>query len=253
MTNHSKAKFGDQPRHQRILQEAGPAAGKITGLNHIVLFTADMEEGVRFYRDILGFRVVRTQRFTTTGAGLRATAQHSGGNAVEHDEDASASAVTIEVQQVFFEMGNGSLFSLYEAPRMKENPDAPISSVLWPTEAKKNWAKPVLPQKMDHLAFDVRSHEEVVWFKRHLEASDVVVSEVAERRGATSSHRFISSIYFSDPTGNALEISSFDAASPGWEGYDYSSWFMDVEPPEACLDPAGEPVQALTPNWSPFK
>jgi catechol-2,3-dioxygenase len=51
---------GELPLHQRILQERGPAMGRISGINHLVLFTQDMNEGVRFYRDVLGLRVVRT-------------------------------------------------------------------------------------------------------------------------------------------------------------------------------------------------
>src|SRR5215510_9550730 len=98
---------GEKPRHRRILQESGPAAGRISGINHLVLFARDMNEGVRFYRDLLGLRVVRTQRFTTTGEGLRAAAHHSSGSAVAASADVSAIAVTIKVRQVFFEMGNG--------------------------------------------------------------------------------------------------------------------------------------------------
>ncbi|MCA1217890.1 VOC family protein [Streptomyces sp. 8L] len=57
------AEHGDRPRHQQVLQERGPATGRISGINHLVMFAKDMDEGVRFYRDVLGLRVVRTMSF----------------------------------------------------------------------------------------------------------------------------------------------------------------------------------------------
>ncbi|AOJ84829.1 glyoxalase [Burkholderia savannae] len=236
------------PRHRRVLQESGPATGRIMGINHLVLFTHDMNAGVRFYRDVLGMRVVRTMRFTTTGKGLQTAAQHSSGLAVT-ESDPSPIAVRLSVRQVFFEMGSGELFSLYEAPGVTERPPAPISSVLWPSGVKARWSRPVEPQKLDHLSFDVGSHADVVWFREHLLSKGIEVSDVSERRGANNTHRFISSIYFADPSGNPLEISSFDAADPGWQTYDFSDWLMDEDPVPALLDESAEPVRTLVPHW----
>jgi len=243
------ARSVEKPRHRQILQEIGPAVGKISGINHLVLFTKDMNEGVRFYRDLLGLRVVRTQRFVTTGKGLRASAHHSSGSAIHEEQQSSAVAVEIEVRQVFFEMGDGALFSLYEAPVIEERPDAPISSVLWPDSGKDRWKQPVLPEKLDHLAFNVLSHADVVWFREHLFSNGVAVSEVSERRGANNTHRFISSIYFSDPSGNPLEISSFDSSDAAWRSYDFSDWFIDKEPVAALVDDTPNDSPALVPHW----
>lgn len=250
LTTDKPAQSGDGtlPRHRRVLQESGPAAGRIMGINHLVLFTHDMNEGVRFYRDILGMRVVRTVRFTSTGEGLRSAAHHSSGSAVK-PADSSPVAVNISLRQVFFEMGNGELFSLYEAPGVAERPPAPVSSVLWPASVKERWSKPVEPQKLDHLSFDVPNHSDVVWFREHLLASGVAVSDVSERRGVNNTHRFISSIYFADPSGNPLEISSFDAGDPAWQSYDFSDWLMDENPVPALTDGAPEKTQAHIPNW----
>lgn len=237
------------PRHRRILQESGAAVGRISGLNHLVMFTRDMNEGVRFYRDVLGLRVVRTQRFSTTAKGLRTAAHHSSGSAAHDSAETSPIAVDIMVRQVFFEMGNGELFSLYEAPTVVDRPAAPVSSVLWPSASKERWSRPVEPQKLDHLSFDVRSHADVVWFREHLLSQGVAVSEVSERRGANNAHRFISSIYFSDPSGNPLEIASFDAADTAWQSYDFSDWFNDEEPVSALVDGAPEEARSLAPHW----
>jgi len=240
---------GLQP-HQHILQENGPAAGRISGINHLVIFTRDMNEGVRFYRDLLGLRVVRTVRFNTSADGLRTAANHSAGGAVEERSTPSDVAVDFTVRQVFFEMGNGELFSLYEPPTVADRPAAPIGSVLWPASAARMWSRPSVPQKMDHLSFDVPTHDDVEWFRDHLAANGVTVSEISERRGKDNTHRFISSFYFCDPSGNPLEIATFQVADRAWESYDFSDWFMDVEPVEALLDDSAETGQpALTPHW----
>ncbi|MGV9865397.1 VOC family protein [Rhodococcus koreensis] len=239
----------DRPRHQRVLQEKGPAAGRISGINHLVLFTTDMDQGVRFYRDLLGFRVVRTVRFESSATGLRTAAHHSTGSAVETEAEPSSVAVTMNLRQVFFEMGNGELFSLYETPEVSQCPDAPVSSVLWPAAGKERCSQPTEPQKMDHLSFDVPTHDDVEWFREHLLTNGVPVSEVTERRGVNNTHRFITSIYFFDPSGNPLEIASFNGSDTAWLSYDFSDWFMDEAPVASLLEDGDNDDAALTPRW----
>jgi catechol 2,3-dioxygenase-like lactoylglutathione lyase family enzyme len=208
-----------------------------------------MNAGIRFYRDLLGLRVVRTVQFTTTAEGLRSAAHHSKGQAVEPKSAPSAIAVTMKVRQVFFEMGDGALFSLFESPTVSKRPAAPISAFLWPTNGEDIWSQPREPEKMDHLSFDVPTHEDVVWFRDHLLAKGVEVSEISERRGENGSHRFISSIYFSDPSGNPLEVSTFEEADPAWEAYDYSTWFLDEDPVPALLEEGAPLGRTLKPHW----
>lgn len=247
--------IGALPAHRRILQESGPATGRILGINHLVLFAQDMNEAVNFYRDVLGLRVVRTVRFTTTAEGLRSAAHHSSGLAVTDPGTALPISVNMSVRQVFFEMGRGELFSLYETAAVSKKPDAPISSVLWPAAGAGVWSQPNVPQKLDHLSFDVGSRADVLWFREHLLSQGVAVSALSERRGVNNAHRFISSIYFSDPSGNPLEISSFDAADPTWQSYDFSDWFIDEEPVPALLRSTSDDTPQLAPHWvrSPLK
>jgi len=220
--------MNDVPRHRQIVATKGPAVGKITGINHLVLFIPDMDEGVRFYRDLLGLKVVRTQPlFSTNALSLRETALMSTGTLREE------SAVDFSVRQVFFEMGNGELFSLYETATVDRKPDASVVSFLWPTNENK---APLHPQKLDHLAFNVETRADLEWFRQHLQAHGVAVSDLIERRGKDASHRFLLSIYFSDPGNNPLEIATFDRGDPGWKGYDYSEWFRDENPTPALLD-----------------
>ena len=236
------------PRHRRILQEAGPAAGRISGINHLVMFTRDMNEGVKFYRDVLGLRVVRTMRFTPSAEGLRSAAHHTSGSAVA--KQSAPEVPANKVRQVFFEMGNGELFSLYETPSVSMQPAASISSVLWPTIGPDRTSPPREHQKLDHLAFDVPSHADVVWFREHLIANRIAVSEVTERRGSNNAHRFISSIYFYDPSGNPLEISSMNASDAEWQSYDFANWFFDEDPVPALVDDAATGA-TLVPHWVP--
>ena len=237
------------PRHRRILQESGPAVGRISGISHLVLFTLDMNEGVRFYRDLLGLRVVRTMRFVPSAEVLRSAAQHSSGLAVVKQAQPSPNAVAMQVRQVFFEMGNGELFSLYETPDVSKRPAAAVSSVLWPPVEAAQLSQPREHQKMDHLAFDVPTHADVIWFREHLLSHGAAVSDVTERRGKDNAHRFISSIYFYDPSGNPLEISSMNASDEAWLTYDFSSWFFDEDPVPALIDDTHEKVQPLVPHW----
>jgi catechol 2,3-dioxygenase-like lactoylglutathione lyase family enzyme len=238
--------------YQRILQETGPAAGRVTGINHLVLFARDMDEGVRFYRDVVGLRIVRTIQFSTNPEALRAAARHSSGFAVSPEGSGSPGAdsfVDMSVRQVFFEMGNGEMFSLYETERVSEHPTTSVSSVLWPAAEPGRTSLPVEPQKMDHVAFNVATPEDVRWFHEHLTSHGVAVSDVTERRGAAGEHRFITSIYFYDPSGNPLEIATFAPADAEWAGYDFSEWFLDEEPVSALLAEPGDDASVLTPRF----
>lgn len=194
--------------HQ-LVTTAGEAAGRLNGVNHIQLIVDDMNESVRFYRDILGLRLVRTR----TGANYPDLAKSRGFN--------------IE-KNYFFDMGNGSLLSLIQimnATGSASDTEPAISGPwLWPDSpaARK-------PRKMDHLAFDVETHDDVVWFRQHLLRNDVKVTDIITR----DDELFVESIYFFDPNGTPLEIASFDRGNPKWEGFDPNLWFWDEDPVSA--------------------
>ena len=215
-------------KHQRIVASRGPAVGKITGINHLVLFARNMDESIRFYRDILGLKIVKTQpRFSTNALSLRERAGVSAGSVT------GAAAVDLSVRQIFFALGNGELFSLYEAAEVDPRPDASVVSFLWPPAATK---APVRPQKLDHLAFNVNTRADLEWFRTRLLAHDVAVSDVIERGGENGRYKFLTSIYFSDPSNNPLEIATFHLDDPAWIDYDYTEWLQDEEPAAALLE-----------------
>jgi len=218
----------DVMSHQDVVQTRGPATGRITGINHLVLFVRDLDEAVRFYRDVLGLKVVRTQpRFATNASSVQSTALMTSG------ELNSPALVDYSVRQVFFEMGNGELFSIYEVEDAQPMPDASIVSFLWPPQ---NNRAPETPGKLDHLAFNVETRADLGWFRDHLTREGVACSDIIERKGQDGGHRFLTSIYFFDPSGNPLEMATLDSRDPGWEGYDFRTWFRDTDPVPALVD-----------------
>ena len=122
------------------------------------------------------------------------------------------------VSDLSLEVHKGELVTLIEVPNAPE-PEPSIWD-LWPDEAV---TEPTI-RKMDHLAFNVDTIAELAWFHDHLEASGVKVTKILGR--AT----FVRSIYFTDPTGNPLEIATFDWSDPVWATHDRAEWLMDDNP-----------------------
>jgi hypothetical protein len=173
-------------------------------------------------------KVVRTVGwFENNAASLNKAAHMSAG---PRTGDAG---VKVRARQVFFEIGNGDLVSFYEVRELDRKPNASIVSFLWP---KSGAQAPQHPQKLDHLAFNVRSRTDLLWMREHLMANGVRVSDLVERTTADIKNRFVISIYFSDPSNNPLEIATLDLGDPGWQGYDYSEWFRDEDPAPALLE-----------------
>ncbi|GHB67660.1 hypothetical protein GCM10010377_68190 [Streptomyces viridiviolaceus] len=188
-----------------LVTSAGPAAGRLQGVNHLQLIVDDMDESVRFYRDVLGLRVVRTR--------------------TKENYPVSPSGFNM-LKNYFFDMGNGGLLSLVQIEGAQGSPQdtepAVSGSWLWPDTTRG----PQFPRKMDHLAFDVESHDDMVWFHAHLRECGVKVTEIITRED----EHFVESIYFYDPNGIPLEIATFDRAHPRWKTHDPNMWFWDPEP-----------------------
>ena len=188
-------------QYQDIRDTAGDAVGKISGINHLQLVVRDMDEAVRFYRDILGLKVVRTM----------------GKEALDR---ITPTPVT---KNYFFQLGNGEMVTLIEVKGSGE----PVRSVwdLWPNRAKADEAL----QKMDHVALNVDRLADLEWFMHHLREHGVAVTDILGRE------RFVQSIYFTDPTGNPLEIATFDWQNEAWSEHKAEDWYLDTEPVESLL------------------
>jgi catechol 2,3-dioxygenase-like lactoylglutathione lyase family enzyme len=210
-----------------IVKAGGAAERRLRGINHLALFTHDMQASVRFYRDVLGLRVVRTN-------GRASTLRY-----VRESESDDRPDFMFE-RQYFFELADGMLFSLYEVTNLDDRFDASIVDHLWP-EPPEGRVRPVgRAQKFDHLAFDVETRDELVWFQQRLQSFGIPVSKIIERNLDPTHSKFLKSIYFYDPSGNPLEISAYDWDDPEWVGYDMKDWFRDSDPVPALHSPVDD-------------
>jgi len=189
---------------RQLITSRGPAAGKLTGINHLQFIVDDIDESVRFYRDVLGFRIIRTRsEYPAAGRGYRI------------------------LKNVFVDLGNGTLLSLIvigEQAGLDLDTEPSVSADwLWPDSSTPHRQ----PRKMDHIAFNVESLDELVWFQQHLRNCGVKTSEVIAR----PDEHWIKSIYLYDPNGIPLEVATFDRGDPMWDTYVEGMWFWDKDIP----------------------
>ena len=116
----------------------------------------------------------------------------------------------------FFETGPNSTIAFFEWPGMVEEFHKPAGM---PVQGRVQF---------DHISFDVESEDALLELQDKLTKAGVEVTEVVD-------HKFIHSIYFTDPNGIALEA-SFWIFNPTGKPPDYAN-------PDVFQDP--EPVPAL--------
>ncbi len=135
-----------------------------TGVNHIALATNHMEKTVRFYRDLLGFRL--------------AAAMGEPG-----------------FRHYFFEIDNQNALAFFEWPDVEQVP-------------RKPHGMPVIgPFNFDHLAFGVKTADDLWLIKDKLEAAGFEVSDAID-------HGICHSIYTWDPNGIPIEFAVNVAKRP---------------------------------------
>jgi catechol 2,3-dioxygenase-like lactoylglutathione lyase family enzyme len=189
--------------HQRLVVSKGEAAGRISGINHVVFVCKDMDRSLRFYRDLLGLKLVQTQP----------------AHRVEYE------------RQYFFEVGNGEVFSLYQVGNCVEDKEVTIVPQQWPEIGLR---PSIAPQKMDHFSFDVETKEDLEWFHRRLEQHGVPVSGVIMRD--IGQHVVVGSIYFYDPDNNPLEIATSLRGDPRWESVDPRVFLKETNPVPSAFE-----------------
>jgi catechol 2,3-dioxygenase-like lactoylglutathione lyase family enzyme len=181
---------------------------RISGVNHVVVPTSDMQRTLDFYTDVLGLELA-----ATVGTG-------------------DASQVMVPGQQVpvggdwkriyFFDLGGGSMLGFLEFPGLDTTPDPSYFQELWPGGRESGPAG----QKMDHLAFNVESLDDLLYFQRRLREHGYGASDV----NAYEASPFVKSVYFYDPNGLSLEIATYDRADTRWEARTPEMLFADPEP-----------------------
>jgi catechol 2,3-dioxygenase-like lactoylglutathione lyase family enzyme len=192
----------------------GEATGKIVGVNHMMLVCRDFERSLTFYRDILGFKLI----------------SHTSGRAYD---PADRSKLFAYDSISFFRVAPRFVFGLYEIRHAEEQAHASTTLEIWPN--KEEHHLPPHPFGLDHISFHVPTWKDVLWFREHLQSQGVAVSPIfdfadggAQRMFDENWPAFASepsetpwlrdksenvlsgSVYFYDPDGNALEVSTDD-------------------------------------------
>jgi len=179
---------------------------KINGFNHIMLLVRDMDAAIHFYVGILGFRVKATTESTMSPTAL--------------SEEGSRHTSKL----YFLEVTNGTMLVLGEVKDGLAAASAPAIDYYWPEPRNAFTGS----SHLDHLAFNVDTLEELVWFKSRLEEHGIEVSEVLMRGGRP---KFVKSIYFYDQDHTPLEIATWDYSSSEWDDHRNDNYYLDENPP----------------------
>ena len=109
-------------------------------VNHLAMVTDDMEKTVRFYRDILGMRVVGTMGVEVEGKRMR---------------------------HYFFSLGAGSCLAFFEWPGVELPP-------------RKDSGVPGSGRQFDHVSISVESEEELLRLQQHARDAGVPASDLVD-------------------------------------------------------------------------
>ena len=141
---------------------SGPESPRLAGVDHVAFPTWKPVETVGFYRDVMGLKLIHA--ISAKGWGR-----------TDHPD----------FLHFFFDTGQGSTiaFFYYVGTSPREDMAGPRGYL--------GMAR--------HLAWSARSEEDLLAWRRRLEARGIAVSEVVE-------HEALKSIYFRDPNGYPLEI-----------------------------------------------
>jgi catechol 2,3-dioxygenase-like lactoylglutathione lyase family enzyme len=134
-------------------------------IHHIALATKDIRRSHHFYTSAMGFRLVKVVKRKAPGGGW--------------------------TKHVFYDMGDGSLFALWDLRGLESEALDPAS---WRAALSSGLG---LPPWVNHIAFEAQNEED---FERHRKLwldHGYHVSEV--------DHEFIRSIYTLDPDGTMVE------------------------------------------------
>ena len=183
------------------------AGFKITGFNHVVFVTDDMEKTVKFYCGVLGLKVKATVASSRKPSGLIGKQR----------------AADAWNRLYFFELGNGDTLAFVEFPGFDTMSESSFFINLWP-------GKGLLvqrPQKLDHVALNVEDRDALAAAQQRLREAGYAVSDLQELGGSP----FVMSIYVYDPNGIPLEIATWGGESRG-----KSEWFVDPNPVPSLRD-----------------
>lgn len=127
-------------RAAALAQLARSRVPAFAGINHLALVTDDIDKTTRFYRDVLGCRLVATSAATIDGERLR---------------------------HYFFSLGAGNTVAFFEFPGVQLAPERPM-------------AKAADGVQFDHVSFDMASYDDLLILRKRLEAFGVPVSRIVD-------------------------------------------------------------------------
>jgi uncharacterized protein (TIGR03086 family) len=110
------------------------------GINHLALVTDDMDKTTRFYRDVVGCRLVATTAATIAG---------------------------VNVRHYFFSLGGGNTIAFFEFPSVKLALERPMAQA---TDGVQ----------FDHVSFDMASYDDLLTLRKRLEAHGIQVSRIVD-------------------------------------------------------------------------
>jgi catechol 2,3-dioxygenase-like lactoylglutathione lyase family enzyme len=164
---------------------------------------------------------------------------------ISHDMDATvrfyvgvlgarlvATIGTAHFRHYFFEIGTGNTLAFFEYSDVKVD----------------EWAKPAgipIPQaaQFDHLSLNLADEEQLHALRDRLKAADCEVTDIVD-------HGFIRSIYFTDPSGIALEASFWTVDPTGHAELSFEDrrFFVDADPVAAVRELRDDGTLARTPS-----
>ena len=193
-------------------QEAMSVTPRLSGVNHLVLACKDMDRSLRFYCGILGMRVK-----CASGPSEQDWANRNNG------PTRSDGRTRAYRRFYWLEMANGDVIALLEFPELDTTAPPTYFADLWPGNRPSNKK----PGGMDHLAFNVNSLEEQKALRQRLLENNVPCSEITVSPTPTA----VSSVWFYDPDGNAIEVATWNFDGPEWKDRTENDWYTDPAPP----------------------
>ena len=142
-----------------------------------------------------------------------------------------ATVATDDFKHYFFEFGPGSTVAFFEYLNSEIESFAKPAGVPFPRAAQ-----------FDHLSLALPDEEALLGLRERLKAADCEVTDVVD-------HGFLRSVYFSDPSGIALEASCWTLDATGRPAdYGDRRLFSDPDPVPAVIELRQDGVLAHTPS-----
>jgi catechol 2,3-dioxygenase-like lactoylglutathione lyase family enzyme len=184
----------------------------------MLIITRDMNKSVDFFVNILGFKVKGTAQRTMS---------------VYPESESARPGDTADIKRLYFlQIADGSMIVCAEIPDADPAPLMPVLPNFWPGEPVEHKGPRTIAHKVDHLALNVETRDDLVKFQERLRSFGYTVSEIQERN---TRPKFVKSIYFYSPDNLPMEICTWDKGDPDWVLAEGENYMRDPDPVPALL------------------